>query len=158
AAGLAAAHLCPESVIGWNRYVSVTEDRIARELRSPRGFLALDVAPDAAAARRAVLAGEVIVESMEAGRVSGESIHVPSAVVHHWRGAVLIPRTTVNRLVAGLQQSPPPAGQDGVLESKLLEQRPDWMRVSLRLQRKEIVTAVYNTEHVVVFSRESDLR
>src|SRR5215475_4946331 len=44
AAGLAAAHLCRESVAAWNRYVSATEARIAAELKSPRGFLALDFA------------------------------------------------------------------------------------------------------------------
>jgi hypothetical protein len=157
-AGLAAAHLCPESVVAWKRYVSATEDRIAGEIKSSRGFLALDFAPGAAAARRSVLAGEVVIEPMETTGVGGESIHMPSAMVHHWRGAILIPRTTVSGLVAGLEQSPPPPGQGGVLESKLLERRPGWMRVSLRLQRKEIVTAVYNTEHVVVFSRESDQR
>jgi hypothetical protein len=32
------------------------------------------------------------------------------------------------------------------------------MRVSLKLQRKEIVTAVYNTEHIVVFSHAGGLR
>jgi hypothetical protein len=158
AAGLAAAHLYPESVVAWNRYVSATEARIAGELRSPRGFLALDFAPGASASRRLVLAGEVVVEPMETTGAGGRSIDVPSAMVHHWRGAILIPRTTVSRLVAELQLSPPPAGLDDVLESKLLERRPDWMRVSLRLQRKEIVTAVYNTEHVVVFSRENNLR
>jgi hypothetical protein len=158
AAGLAAAHLCPESVVAWNRYVSATEARIADELRSPRGFLALDFAPDAAAARRAVLAGEVVVEPMETTGAGGGSIDVPSAMAHHWRGAILIPRTTVTRLVAGLEESPPPAGQDDVLESKILERRPDWMRVSLKLQRKEIVTAVYNTEHIVVFSHAGGLR
>jgi len=40
-----------------------------------------------------------------------------------------------------------------VLASSVLERRPDWMRVSLKLQRRKIVTVVYNTEHVVVFAR-----
>ena len=118
----------------------------------------MDFAPGAAAARRAVLAGEVLVEPMETTGAGGGSIDVPSAMVHHWRGAILIPRASVSRLVAGLEQSPPPNGQDDVLESKILERRPDWMRVSLKLQRKEIVTAVYNTEHIVVFSHVGSLR
>jgi hypothetical protein len=157
-AGLAAARLCPESVAGWNRYVSATEARITRELRSSRGFLALDFAPGAADARRSVLAGDVVVEPMETTGVRGEPIDVPSAMVHHWRGAVFIRGMTVTRLVAALQKGAPPARQEDVLESRVLEQRPDWMRVSLRLQRKKIVTVVYNTEHVVVFSRASDVR
>jgi hypothetical protein len=155
AAGLAAARLCPESVAGWNTYVSATEARIARELKSPRGFLALDFASGATAARQALLAGETVVEPVETTGARGEPIEVPSAMVHHWRGAVLIPGMTVARLIAELQQGAPPTKQEDVLESKVLERRPDWMRVSLKLQRKKIVTVVYNTEHVVVFARGS---
>jgi hypothetical protein len=158
AAGLTAAHLCPESVAGWNRYVSATEARIARELKASRGFLALDFGSGAAAARQAVLSGEVVVEPMETTGPRGGPIDVPSAMVHHWRGAVLIPRMTVIRLMAELQQGAPPTRQEDVIESKVLERRPDWMRVSLKLQRKKIVTVVYNTEHVVVFSRGNDGR
>ena len=158
AAGLAAAHLCSESVAGWNTYVSATETRIARELKSSRGFLALDFSPGAAAARRALLSGEVVVEPMETTGAHGEPIDVPSAMVHHWRGAVLIPRMTVTGLVAELQQGAPPTRQEDVLESKVLERRPDWMRVSLKLQRRKIVTVVYNTEHVVMFARGGDAR
>jgi hypothetical protein len=158
AAGLAAAHLCPESVAAWTRYVSATEARIAGELKSSRGFLALDFAPDAAAVRRAVLAGDVMVEPMGTTSAGGAPIDVPSAMVHHWRGAVLIPRMTVSRLVAELQQGAAPTRQEDVLESRVLERRPDWMRVSLKLQRKKIVTVVYNTEHLVVFARGSSTR
>jgi hypothetical protein len=158
ATGLAAAHLSPESVAGWNSYVSATEARISRELKSSRGFLALDFGSGAAAARRAVLSGEVVVEPMETTGARGEPIEVPWAMVHHWRGAVLIPGMTVTRLVAELQQGAPPGRQEDVLESQVLERRPDWMRVSLKLQRTKIVTVVYNTEHVVMFARGSDAR
>jgi hypothetical protein len=158
ASGLAAARLCPEAAAAWTAYVAATEARIGRELKSPRGFLALDFAPNAAAARQAVLAGEVVVDEMETRGAHGETIEVPAAMVHHWRGAVLIPRMTVTRLVAELQQGAPPTKQEDVLESKVLERRPDWMRVSLKLERRKIVTVVYNTEHVVVFARQDDGR
>lgn len=158
AAGLAAAHLCPEAAAGWASYVAATEARMARELKSPRGFLALDFAPNADAARRAVLAGETVVEPMETRGPHGEALDVPDAMVHHWRGAVLIPKMTVARLVTELQQGAPPTKQEDVLQSKVLERRPDWMRVSLKLQRRKIVTVVYNTEHVVVFAHRDDGR
>jgi hypothetical protein len=83
---------------------------------------------------------------------------VPLALVHHWRGAVLIPKMTVPRLVAQLQNGAPPTRQEDVLQSRVLERRPDWMRVSLKLQRKKIVTVVYNTEHVVTFVRDGGSR
>jgi hypothetical protein len=157
-AAITAAHLYPEATAGWTAYVTATEARIARELRSPRGFLALDFAPNAAVARQALLAGEVVVDEMETHDARGETIDVPSAMVHHWRGAVLIPKMTVSRLVAQLQQGAPPTKQEDVLESRVLERRPDWMRVSLKLQRRKIVTVVYNTEHVVIFARQDNGR
>ena len=156
---LAAAHLYPETVAAWNSYVAATEHRIARELKSPSaGFLALDFAPSPAAARRSLLSGDVIVEQMATVTERGASIDVPSALVHHWRGAVLIPKITVQRLIAQLQDGALPTKQEDVLESRVLERRPDWMRVSLKLQRKKIVTVVYNTEHVVTFVREGPSR
>jgi hypothetical protein len=105
-----------------------------------------------------VLAGDVVVDEMETHDARGQAIEVPGAMVHHWRGAVLIPRMTVARLVAELQHGAPPTKQEDVLESRVLERRPDWMRVSLKLQRRKIVTVVYNTEHVVVFARQDDGR
>jgi hypothetical protein len=126
-----------------------------RELGSPStGFLALDFAPGPAAARRALLAGDVIVEPMATVTERGTALDVPSALVHHWRGAVLIPKITVPQLVARLQDGAPPTKQEDVLQSRVLERKPDWMRVSLKLQRKKIITVVYNTEHVVTFVRE----
>lgn len=155
---LAAAHLYPETITAWNTYVAATERRIALELKSLRspstGFLALDFAPGPAAARRALLAGDVIVEPMTAVTERGGAIDVPSALVHHWRGAVLIPKITVPQLIAQLQNGAPPTRQEDVLQSRVLERRPDWMRVALKLQRKKIVTVVYNTEHVVTFVRD----
>jgi len=158
AAQLTAAHLYPEATGAWNIYIRATETRIARELNSPGGFLALDFAPGAPAARRSLLAGDVIVEPMAATGANGQTIEVPSALVHHWRGAVLIPRITVSALVAQLQNGAPPTRQEDVLESRVLERKPDWMRVSLKLQRKKIVTVVYNTEHVVTFVRDGASR
>ena len=102
-AGVAAAQLHPETVAAWTAYVSATERRIGRELESPRGFLAVDFAEAAAAERREVLNGGVVVEKMETIDSQGRKIAVPSALVHHWRGEVLIPGTTVAQIVSQLQ-------------------------------------------------------
>ena len=165
-AGVAAARLYPETLAAWNAYVTATETRIAHELRSTDPstplragkFLALDFAAGAAEARRSLLSGGVVVEPMTTAGPRGEEIDVPSALVHHWRGAVWIPKMTVPRLIALLQEGAPPARQEDVLQSRVLEKRPDWMRVSLKLQRKKFVTVVYNTEHVVTFMREGSTR
>src|SRR5438477_6647557 len=135
-AGIGAAHLDPETAAAWDIYISATEHRIAGELGSPDGFLAMDFAPDRTVARRAVLTGDVVIEPMTSTGPKGEAIDVPGARVHHWRGAVLLPKMTVPRLLARLQEEVPP--QEDVLQSRILERGPDWMRVSRKLQRKKI--------------------
>ncbi len=153
AAALAAAHLGSETIAAWKVYVITTERRIARELQSPRGFLAMDFGSEAAAERREVLGGAVVVRKMETIDSAGRDVDVPSALVHHWRGDVLIPGMTVTQLVAQLQNGAPPTRQEDVLQSKVLERQPDRMRVYLKLQRHKFVTVVYNTEHIVTFAR-----
>lgn len=150
-AALAAAHLRPEAAVAWDVYVRETETRIAGELKSTRGFLALDFAPNAAAERRTLSGGELVVEPM-----AGGEFNAPAARIEHWRGAVLLRGITATRLVDELETAPPPS--EDVLRSAVLDRGPDWMRVSMRLQRTAIVTAVYDTEHLVTFTRESASR
>jgi len=157
AAGVDAAQLYPETAVAWSAYVSATESRIGRELESSRGFLALDFVRDAAADRRQVLGGDVVVEKMETIDAQGRKMAVPSALVHHWRGEVFIPGTTVARIVSQLQTGTSPRQED-VLQSRVLERGPDRMKVYLKLQRKKFVTVVYNTEHVVTFARHGGTR
>jgi hypothetical protein len=155
---LAAARLQPETVGAWASYVAATERRIARELASPHGFLALDFVQNPAEERRQVLAGAVIVQKMTALDARGRNIDVPSALVHHWRGEILIPGRNVAEIVSQLQQGIPPAQED-VLQSRVIERGPDdHMKIYLKLQRKKFVTAVYNTEHVVTFVRHGSTR
>ena len=72
-AGLGAAELKDRTVAAWERYVAATERRIAGELATGERFLALDFTGDAAEARRKVLAGDVVVERMEARDAAGSS-------------------------------------------------------------------------------------
>jgi hypothetical protein len=151
AAALAASRLQPETASAWNGYVRATETRIMRELKSPYGFLALDFAHDAASARRALVSGDLVVEPM-----SGPTLDAPSAHVEHWRGAVFVPGSSAMRIVDALEQSPPPS--EDVLRSAVLDGGPGWMEVSMRLRRKAVLTVVYDTEHIVTFTRESASR
>jgi len=151
-----AASLSASSAATWDVYVRATETRIRGEVRSTRGFLALDFLPSAESARRAVIAGDVVVEPMNPSSIDGRPIEPAAARIEHWVGAILIRGTTASRLVDELQQGPPPS--EDVLRSAVLERGPDWMLVSMRLQRKAIVTAVYDTVHIVTFTRDGATR
>jgi hypothetical protein len=74
-------------------------------------------------------------------------------MVHHWRGAVLIPGSKLEMLLRNLQSDVPDMGQADVLRASVLERGPESMKVFLRLRRTRFVTVVYNTEHEVRFHR-----
>jgi hypothetical protein len=151
------ARLQPESIAGWNTYAAVTERRIARELTVQDRFLAMDFTPNAAADRRAALAGAIVMRQSETRNERGDELDVPSALVHHWRGAVFIPKVRLKDLVARLQAVAPPA-QDDVLRSAIVARGPDWTRLYLKLQRTKLVTVVYNTEHMVKYQSHNATR
>jgi hypothetical protein len=152
AAGVAAARLTPESVAAWRTYVSATERRIALELRARDRFLGLDFRSDAAAARQALLGGQLVVQPLATTDARGGPIDVPAALLQHWRGAVFIPGTTVKEMLARLESEAPPPGQDDVVKSAVLARGPGRMSVYLQLRAKKVVTAFYNTEHDVRFA------
>src|SRR5262245_29860867 len=147
-----------EALTAWATYAGAVDTRVERELKDSRRFLALDFAADPSAHRRAVLAGEVVVRRLDAVEGAGRNIDVPSALVHHWTGAILIPGLQIDALLQSLQRDVPDMGQSDVLESRVLTRGPDEMTVFLKLQRTRFVTAVFNTEHRVQFRRYSPER
>ena len=152
-AALGAATLRPESVAAWSTYIDATEARMAREVGAQGQFLATDRMADAATRRRALAAGEILVDEVETTDGEGEGIDVPSAMLHHWRGAVFIPGASLEAMLEELGTGAPGARQEDVLDSRVLERTPDATRIFLRVQRKKFVTVVYNTEHTVEFQR-----
>jgi hypothetical protein len=152
-AALAAAHLRPEALGGWQRYVAAVEQRRAAEAHDAERFLVMDFLPNAGESRRETLAGQLLVRPMEARDPRGGTIDVPSATVHHWYGAVFLPDVSLDRLMAILQTEAPPTGPD-VIRAAVLDTAPGSLRVFLRLRRTQIVTVVYDTEHDVRFVRK----
>ncbi|MDR1728138.1 MAG: hypothetical protein LBT74_09505 [Acidobacteriota bacterium] len=158
-----AADLTPEAVKAWDDYVSARERRIEAELESTEGFLAMDFQnPQAAAAeRRSVLAGEVSVRGMAAGAgaTSGTSVQVPGGEIHHLRGAVFIPGVPYEFTVHRAEHPEDGDGlQEDVLDSRVLWREGGRYRLFLKLERTQVVTVVYNTEHDVRVRRLDDDR
>jgi hypothetical protein len=144
AAGAAGPRLTSTAEEGWRTYVRQVEQRRSREVSVADRFLALDFLPTRAADRRALQAGAVVIRPVDA-----RGVELPDARVHHWHGAALLPGATVARVLAALEQGPPP--QADVLRASVLSRRPGEMRVHLRVRRQQVVTVVYDTEHVVRF-------
>jgi putative flippase GtrA len=119
-----AAELTPAAVAAWNKYVASTEASLPQHER------------DAALSEP-----------------QGTTIHLDDAVIHEWRGSILVRGVTVNQLVDALLS--PGVKQEDVAESRLLERHGDAQRVYLKLVRRVIVTVTYDTEHDVQYVRRS---
>lgn len=154
-----AATLTPETQRAWTAYVAATETRIARELSSPRGFLAQDFAPDARSERPRALAGEVPLAEMHTLDPSGDAFPVPGGSIAHWRGSVFVPGVTLDRLLSRARH-PSERGpfQPDVLALRVLARRPDALTLFIKMTRQKIVTVTYNSEHEITYRREGPAR
>jgi len=150
--------LSPSTLSAWHAYVAATEYRRANEEQARSGFLVMDFQPGAASDRRAVLEGQLVAQPMAATSDAAGPIEVPAALVHHWRGAVLLPGVTVSQVLDRLEYSVPPTSQRDVLRAEVLSRRPGAVHVFLRLRRQKFVTVYYNTEHDVTFVRSGPTR
>jgi hypothetical protein len=145
AAAPAGQALRPAVAAGWQAYVAAAEARITRE----RG--------QAIPRRPGVERGEIIVEEVNTPGPDG-NLGVPDARVHHWRGTVLVPGARLEDVVSRLEREPPDTRQEDVVSSSILEQRPGWLRVAVRVRRSLIISAVFDTEHEVRFERHGASR
>lgn len=148
----------PETLAAWKVYVAAVDRRVARELAARDGFLALDFDPAARGDRQTVRGGQLVTRHVRMTGDRGEPLPMPGGLVHHWRGAVMIPGLRLADLMASLQRDVPDLGQADVLRAAVLERGPDTMRVFLELQRTRFVTVVYDTEHLVRFRHHGEHR
>ena len=95
-----AADLKPPTFAAFERYVKLTEARMAGEISGASPFLWID---RQAAGKGALLAklqqGEVVSARLET-RDGKKEIDVPDGIVHHWVGTVLLPGATIERVMA----------------------------------------------------------
>jgi hypothetical protein len=135
----APAELKAETEQAWRTYVRDTESRRDRE-----------IAARSAASAPAAPAPRVTVTPLGQNGTDGSVEIAGGALIHHWRGRVVIPGATLEDVLRQVRRAP---RQSDVLASKILEDRGDTLRVYLKLTRKELITVTYNTEHLVELTR-----
>lgn len=148
--------------VSWRRGVVVMKDSMKRVFLIVTGALVLSTPVVAVDLGRETIAGwnaYVARQNNRPGRPGsapqGEMIDVPGGTIYHSSGSFLVRNTTVDRVVRALMHPGTPPPQEDVLESRVLERSGDTLRVYLKLSRSAIVTAVYDTEHLVTFTRHS---
>lgn len=138
-----AAELKSNTVTAWERYVHLTEERIEGELQSVESNLASEARP----------LNKVVALKLETLDETGKKIPIPKGLIHHWRGAVLIPDALLG---PALQVIRTPSNREDyledVLESRILEKDGDVELTYLKLQRSQALFEVaYNTEHRIEY-------
>jgi hypothetical protein len=146
--------LSPRTIEGWNAYVAATERRIESELAATGAFFVSDFRADRGVTRNAITSGGIPVGTLSTVDRSGRMLSVPGGTVAHWRGAVLLPRISLDSLLHVLQH-PDERGPypDDVLSLRVLNRTPNQLTLAMRLTRSKIVTVTYDTEHVATYRR-----
>jgi len=142
--GARAAELKPETVQAFDRYIRDSEARLDQGLRPGGTFLWVDAEPQRAAHVRQ---GQLAVES----RGGRNTVAVPGGLIHDWIGAVFIPKVTLGKTLAVVQDYD--RNRDNykpeVLASRLVSRDGNDFKVYLRLMKKKVVTAILDTDYDV---------
>jgi hypothetical protein len=155
------ADLSADTTAAFDRYASLTEARMERELAQANRFLWLDSLEER---RRAdVLArlrgGEAVIERLET-RDGSRSIDVPDGMIHHWVGVAFVPGATVDAAVKLLQDYDRHAKiyAPNVAAARTLEANGARFRVFIRFFMKKVISVTMNTEHEALFTRAAPER
>jgi hypothetical protein len=147
----AGAELQPRTIAAFDRYVSLTESRMA----SRPTFLWVDSRPEKerAGVRDMLFRGDLLIRALET-QAAGRAIDVPDGLIHHWVGAAFLRNTTVAETVALLQNYDGHADiyKPAVARSRLLARNGERFRVYLRFVMKKVITVVVNSEHDAQFT------
>lgn len=140
-----------ESLAAFQDYIDKAEAEMEPALDGRAPFLWSDADP---ARSRRVRRGDIPAQLW-----SGDSpVHVPSALIHDWIGAVFIPGATVSKALARVQDydNHKTIYQPEVMDSRLISHRGNDFSIFLRLLKKKIITVVLDTYHDVHYQPVSD--
>ena len=133
-----------QTLNGFSAYIHDAEAAMERPLRDDGPFLWSDVNSDRA---QKVRVGQVIAQFW-----SGHGpVKVPNGLIHDWIGTLFIPETTVEDVLALVQDYDNHKNiyKPEVIASRLISHRGNDFQIYLRLLKKKIVTVVLDTDHEV---------
>lgn len=157
-----AADLKPKTTEAFNKYVAVTEARMAGELKPDGKFLYPDHPParpseemhDAYARLRR---GEILIERQEA-KLDGKDVEVPDGMVHHWVGLIFIPGANLAQVLAVAKDYDHRAElyKPEIIAAHIISHQGDDFKIFMRLYQRRFTTVVFNTEYDVHWGRVDD--
>jgi hypothetical protein len=154
-----AADLKPKTTEAFNRYVAVTEARIARETKPGGKFLypdrpAREPSEEMRDAYARLRRGEILVERQET-KLDGKEVEVPDGMVHHWVGLVFIPGASLAQTLAIVQDYDHRAElyKPEVIAAHTISHQGDDFKIFMRLYQRRFTTVAFNTEYAIHWGR-----
>jgi hypothetical protein len=147
-----------ETKHAFDAYVARTETRNQKDLRGGSFLWADDLDKSATVDAYARLKrGEVLTRQING---PDQDSDIPGGLVHDWEGLVFVPGAKLNDVVSLLQDYDHQATyfSPDVERSRIEEHDGDHFRVFLRFRQKNVFTLVLNTEHDIVYFRDSSAR
>jgi hypothetical protein len=152
------AKLRTETVAAFDRYVQLTDERNAAELKRGTSLLWIDslAAAQRTEAYAALKRGEVQIEQLST-LDNGKSIVCPGGMIHHWVGVVFISSAKLDDVLAVLEDYDHQSTyySPDVERSKIESRNGDHFRVFLRFRRHKVITVVLDTEHDVSYFHDA---
>jgi hypothetical protein len=139
--------LKPRTLQAFNEYIREAEDGMQPGLKGQSAFLWTDAAHERA---QQVRQGKIVAQLW-----SGDGpVKVPNGLIHDWSGAAFVPGATTEQALALVQNYDNHKNiyQPEVIDSKLISREGNDFKIFLRLLKKKIITAVFDTDHDVHYS------
>jgi hypothetical protein len=158
AADPAPAKLQTETVVAFDRYLHLTEERNDRELERGSALLWVDALPESQrmVASAALKRSEVEIHQLNT-LDNGKPIVCPGGLIHHWVGVVFIPGAKLDDVLGVLEDYDRQSTYyaPDVERSKIESREGQHFRVFLRFRRHKVITVVLDTEHDVHYFRDA---
>jgi hypothetical protein len=159
--GSALPKLKNETAEAFNRYVALTEELNAAELKTGMPFLWIDSLPEGERrnAFEAARKGETRIEKRQT-LDGGREIRCPNGLIHHWEALAFLPGVHVDDVLKVLEDYDRHSEyyKPDVERSKTLLHDGEHYQAFLRFRRDKVITVVLNTTHDVRYFRDSSAR
>jgi len=144
--------LRPDTVKAFDRYVTLTEQRIEKEVSGASPLLWIDRQP--AGVRSSLVTGlnrgEVMSARLET-RDAGKEIEADGALIHHWVGTVLLPGARLDQVRPVVQNYDRYAEWFGPLiqRARVTSHTGDHFQVSMRTEMRKVMTVTVDANYAI---------
>jgi hypothetical protein len=149
-----ARELKPATLAAFEKYVKLTEARMAGEVKGEQPFLWVDRQAEAQRAQfyAQLKRGEVLAHRLET-RDGKAEVGIADGMIHHWVGTILMPGATLDKVMAFVKDygNYSKYFAPTIVRSRVLSQTPDRFEVSMRTATKKVITVVIDADYVIEY-------